>query len=309
MLCYSLLVAGVAGCVAGCFAAEVKTVAEAQNPYGLTIGPDGALYICEIDAHRVTRLDLKTGQRTVAGVYQQPYEVRFDRTGSMYVVDMPAHVVKKGDQIIAGTGVAGFSGDGGPATLARLKQPHSIAFDRAGNLLICDIGNNRIRRVALATGILDSYPGGPFEGPRAIAFDPAGDTYVALREGNAVYRIDSRTGQRTRIAGTGEKGYSGDGGPALKARFNGPKGISTAPDSSLYVADTENHAIRRIDRTGIVTTVLGTGERGDGPDGDPLECKLSRPHGVFAAQDGTVYVGDSESNKVRRLSGSQPLTR
>ncbi len=295
------------GCItlAGhCSASEVKTVADAQNPYGLVIGPDGALYICEIDGHRVTRLDLKTGQRKAFGGYTQPYEVRFDRSGAMYVVDMPAHVVKKGDQVIAGTGVAGFSGDGGKAIDAQFKQPHSIAFDSTGKLLICDIGNNRIRRVNLATGIIESYPGGPFQGPRAIAFDRDGNMYVVLREGNAVYRVDARTGDRTRIAGTGEKGYTGDGGPALKAKFNGPKGISCAPDGSLFIADTENHVIRKIAGDGIITTILGTGERGDGPDGDPLKCKLSRPHGIFLASDGTVYVGDSESNKVRAVTKS-----
>src|ERR1700694_2577071 len=132
---------------ASCFAAQVMTLTDAQNPYGLVIGPDGALYICEIDGHRVTRLDLKTRQRTTVGTYEQPYEVRFDREHAMYVVDMPAHVVKKGDRVIAGTGVAGFSGDGGAATEAQFKQPHSIAFDRQGKLLICDIGNNRIRQL------------------------------------------------------------------------------------------------------------------------------------------------------------------
>ena len=295
-LCFSLLI------VMGCFAAEVKTIAEAQNPYGLVIGPDGALYICEIDAHRVSRLDLKTGQRTAAGAYTQPYEVRFDRSGAMYVVDMPGHVVRKGDQIIAGTGVAGFSGDGGPATGAQFNQPHSIAFDSSGNLLICDIRNNRIRRLKIPAGVIESYPGGPFQGPRAIAFDSAGNMYVVLREGNAVLRVDNQTGERTRIAGTGEKGYTGDGGPAVKAKFNGPKGISCAPDGSLYIADTENHAIRRIGRDGRITTVLGTGERGDGPDGNPLKCKLARPHGVYFGADGNLYVSDSEANKVRMVT-------
>ena len=297
-LCFSLFTSLVMGTC--CFGSDVKTIAQAQNPYGLVIGPDGALYICEIDAHRVSRLDLKTGKLTAAaGGFTQPYEVRFDRSGAMFVVDMPAHVVKKRDQIIAGTGTAGFSGDGGPATAAQFNQPHSIAFDSLGNLLICDIRNNRIRRLNMASGVIDSYPGGPFQGPRAIAFDSIGNMYVVLREGNAVLKVDAKTGERTRIAGTGEKGYTGDGGSALKAKLNGPKGISCAPDGSLFIADTENHAIRKIGRDGVITTVLGTGERGDGPDGDPLKCKLSRPHGVYFGADGNLYVGDSESNKVR----------
>lgn len=298
---WTLLVLCCSALLSCCFAAEVKTITAAQNPYGLVIGPDGALYICEIDGHRVTRLDLKTGQRTTVGTYNQPYEVRFDRAGDMYVVDMPAHVVKKGDRVIAGTGIAGFSGDGGPATEAQFKQPHSIAFDPEGKLLICDIGNNRIRQLDLKTGIIDSYPSGTFQQPRAISFDRQGNMYVVLRAGNAVYRIDARTHERTRFAGTGEKGYAGDGAPALQAEFNGPKGISCAPDGTIYIADTENHVIRRIGKDGIIQTVLGTGQRGDGPDGDPLKCKLSRPHGVFVAADGVVYIGDSESNKVRVL--------
>src|SRR5947209_12824993 len=103
-LCFCLLICSLA--TAPCPAAEVTTISAAQNPYGLVIGPDGALYFCEIDGHRVMRLDLKTGQGTAAGTgtYQQPYEVRFDRAGSMYVVDMPAHVVKKDGRVIAGTG-------------------------------------------------------------------------------------------------------------------------------------------------------------------------------------------------------------
>src|SRR5690606_29328346 len=124
------------------------------------------------------------------------------------------------------------------------------------------------------------------------------------REGNAVYHLDLRAGRLRRIAGTGETGYSGDGGPALDATFNGPKGIAwSAEDRSLYVVDTENHVIRRVSlETGLVETVLGTGERGDGPDGDPLACGLARPHGV-CVHEGVVYVTDSESHRVRAIEG------
>jgi DNA-binding beta-propeller fold protein YncE len=287
-------------------ATEVRTIAIAQNPYGLMIGPDGGLYICEIDNHQVTRLDLKTGVRTAILSGQQPYEVRFDHAGNLFMDDMPGHVIVRLDyktkavDVIAGTANPGFSGDGGPAVQAQFKQPHSIAFDRDGNLLVCDIGNKRIRRINLKTGIIDEFDAGmPLNGPRAIAFDNAGNMFIVLREGNAIYRIDAATHKTARFAGTGEKGYTGDGGPALDAKFNGPKGISCAPDGSLYVADTENHVIRRVDKNGVITTVLGTGHRGDGPDGDPLHCSLSRPHGIFVASDGVVYVGDSESNKIR----------
>ena len=121
-----------------------------------------------------------------------------------------------------------------------------------------------------------------------------------LREGNAVYRIEPKTQRFLLVAGTGEKGYSGDGGPAKKARLSGPKGIACGPDGMIYLADTESHTIRRVDpRSGIISTVLGTGERGDGPDGDPLRCKLARPHGVRFGPRGGLLVADSENHRIR----------
>jgi DNA-binding beta-propeller fold protein YncE len=309
-----------------------------NNPYGLVIGPDGALYFCDIDNHVVRRLDLKTKQvRTVAGngekgnsgdggpatkaALGQPYEVRFDRAGNMFFVDMPNHVVRRVDRktgiitTVAGTGEAGFGGDGGPAVKAQFRQPHSIAFDREGRLLICDIGNHRVRRLDLQSGRIETWLGNgqrektpdgapldgtPFNGPRAIDVAPDGTLYLALREGNAVYRIDSKANRITHIAGSGEKGLQGDGGPAVSAALNGPKGVALSPDGGLYLADTENHAIRRIDlRTGRISTVAGTGGRGDGPEPDPKQCRMSRPHGVFVGKDGAVYVGDSEAHRVR----------
>jgi streptogramin lyase len=252
----------------------------------------------------------------------EPYEIRFDKSGNMYFAEMQNHVVRRVDaktkiiSTLAGTGAPGFSGDGGPAAKAQFKQPHSIAFDPAGNLLVCDIGNNRIRRIDLKTGTIDTYAGTgekkptpdgapltgtPLNGPRAIDLDPQGNLYLALREGNAVYRIDSKAGKIYHFAGTGEKGYTGDGGDAKVAKLSGPKGISYSSDGGVYIADTESHTIRRIDlKSGVITTALGTGERGDGPMGDPLKCKLARPHGVFIHK-GIVYVADSESHRILLL--------
>jgi sugar lactone lactonase YvrE len=184
-------------------------------------------------------------------------------------------------------------------------------------LLICDVGNHRIRRVELATGVIDTFAGTgerlstaagaplkgtPLNGPRTITFDSTGDLYVALREGNAIYRVDGKSLTLHHVAGTGEQGYSGDGGQARLARLAGPKGIAWSRDS-LYVADTENHVIRKIERqTGIIRTALGTGQRGDGPEPDPRRCALARPHGVFVDAGGVLYVGDSETHRIRTLS-------
>ena len=313
--------------------------AQVANVYGLEIGPDGALYFCEIDNHIVRRLDLEDGTiSTVAGngtkgysgdggaalkaSLNEPYEIRFDRGGNMFFVEMSNNIVRRVDakskviSTIAGNGSRGFGGDGGLATEAQLSRPHSIALDLKGSLYIADIGNHRVRRVDLGTGTIETFggtgegaptpdgapvAGTPLNGPRTMAFGAEGDMYLALREGNAVYRVDMKARTLHHLAGTGEKGYTGDGGPAKSAKLSGPKGIAVG-GGGVYIADTESHTIRRIDlKSGIITTVAGDGAQHDGPDGDPLQCGLARPHGVFVGPDGTVYIGDSENHRVRLL--------
>ena len=333
---------GVAGYEPEGTAGLPATATPVNNPYGVVPGPDGALYFCEVDTGRTRRLAIGTGRlTTIAGSgvnayagdggpaleasFSAPHEIRFDAAGHLFVVERDAHVVRRIDagtgvvSTVAGTGVPGFSGDGGPATAAELSRPHSIALDSTGGLLVCDIGNHRVRRIDLASGIIstlsgtgepeatpDEAPleGTPLRGPRSLDTDPEGNAYLVLREGNAVFRMDLDGGRLERIAGTGETGYGGDGGPALEATFNGPKGIAySVPDRSLYIVDTENHVIRRMHLpTGRIETVLGTGERGDGPDGDPLRCRTARPHGV-CVHAGVVYVTDSESHRIRAIDG------
>jgi len=316
------------------------TAAQINNPYGLRIGPDGAMYLCEIGSHCIRRVDLKTGTiSTFAGTGEkgysgdggpalqaqmnEPYEVVFDHAGNLFFTDMQVHAIRRIDRktgiitTIAGTGKAGFSGDGGPATKAELRQPHSIAFAPDGGLLICDIGNNRIRRVDLKSGLIATFAGTgekkatpdgsplegtPLNGPRALDVDRHGNLWLVLREGNQIYRIVPEEKKIYHVGGTGEKGNTGDGGDAKLAKLNGPKGISWSPHG-IYIADTENHTIRRLDeKTGVITTVAGSGERGDGPDGkDPLKCQLARPHGILATRDGTVYIDDSENHRLRKL--------
>jgi sugar lactone lactonase YvrE len=323
---------------------------EVNNPYGLAIGPDGALYFCDLDNSRIRRMDLATKRViTIAGNGQKgyqgdggpataaslnmPHELLFDAKGDLYIAERDNHVIRKIDMktgiisTAAGTGMRGFGGDGGPGVKAQFNQPHSIVLDRDGSMLICDIGNHRIRRLHLDTGMIETYAGTgetketpegsavkgtPVTGPRTIARAVNGDLYLALREGNAIYRIDAKTQTYHRLAGTGELGFSGDGGPALQAKFGGsatgaaarlagPKGLALGSDDSLYVADTESHAIRKINlKTGIIFTVLGTGQIGDGPEADPLQCKLNRPHSVLFA-NGVLYVGDSEAHRIRIL--------
>jgi DNA-binding beta-propeller fold protein YncE len=312
---------------------------QVNNPYGLIIGPDRALYFCDLDNQRIRRLDRKTrrlttvagngekgyagdGGRATDASLNMPHEIQFDAGRNLYIAERDNHVVRKVDaetgiiSTFAGTGVAGFSGDGGPAMRAQLRQPHSIAIDPRGRLLICDIGNHRIRQVDRSGGLIATYAGTgdrqptpdgapitgtPLNGPRTIAFGRDGNLYLALREGNAIYRVSQNTTTIHHLAGTGEQGYTGDGGPARLAKLAGPKGLAYAA-GKLYVADTENHVVRRIDlASGIITTVLGTGQRGDGPGPDPLHCALSRPHGVLVDAAGVLYVADSEAHRIRMV--------
>ncbi len=319
---------------------NVATKTPVGEPYGIAKGPDGCLYICEIANHIVRKLDESTGRLTlVAGngtqgysgdggpatkaQLNEPYEVRFDQAGNIYFVEMKNNLVRKVDaktgiiSTVAGTGKQGFSGDGGPATKATLNRPHSITLDNDGHLYICDIGNHRIRVVDLKSGIVSTFAGTgqrkptpdgaklagtPLNGPRALDFDGKHSLYLALREGNAVYRIDLKSKTLHHLAGTGKKGFTGNGGSAKKATLSGPKGIALAPNGDVYLADTESHTVRVIRAaTGVLDVVVGDGKRGDGPDGSPLKCRTARLHGVFVDKAGNVYIGDSENHRVRVL--------
>jgi DNA-binding beta-propeller fold protein YncE len=312
---------------------------QTRAPFGLAVGPDGALYFCEMDGQRVRRLDLATGRvwlvagsgargyggdggPAVDAALNMPHELQFDSAGDLYIADRDSHTIRKVNMktgvisTAAGTGTPGYSGDGGLAGAAQLRAPHCLVADGPDSLLICDIGNHRIRRLHLRSGTIDTFAGTgdttptpdgapvagtPLNGPRALARGPNGDLYLALREGNAIYRIDARSQRLHRIAGTGARGYSGDGGRALEATLAGPKGLAYA-DGALFVADTENHVVRRVDlRSGVIATVLGTGEPGDGPEPDPLRCRLTRPHGLLADATGGLYVADSEGHRIRLL--------
>ena len=315
-----------------------------SQPFGISYGPDGALYVCEVGSHLIRRIDLQTGDaKTVAGTgkkgysgdggpatqaqLNEPYEVRFDKDGNMLFVEMQNHLIRKVDHktgvisTIAGTGVAGFSGDGGPANKAQMNQPHSIALDDMDRLYVCDIKNHRIRTIDPQTGTITtfagtgektktpdgaSFDGTPLNGPRALDFDGKQSLFLALREGNAIFRMDLKSRTYHHLAGTGKSGYSGDGGPGQVAQLAGPKGVSLSKAGDLYFADTESHTVRVLRaKTGIVETVIGDGQPGDGPDGDARKCRLDRPHGVYVSPDGWLYVGDSNNHRVRRIKLSE----
>ena len=313
------------------------------QPFGVELGPDGALYVTEVGHHRVRRVDLATGRlTTVAGTgakgysgdggsalaarLNEPYEVRFDAAGNMFFVEMQNHLVRKvaagSGRIttVAGTGKKGFSGDGGPAVKATFNVPHSIALDGRGGLYIADIGNHRIRRVDLKTGLVDTVAGTgervlpragqtargkPLLGPRAL-FIQGNTLWIALREGHSIWQMELGRGVLRHVAGTGAKGYSGDGGSAKEATFNGPKGIAVGPQGKVYVVDTENQAIREINlRSGKIATVAGKGPQfrgGAGDGGSATAAELDRPHGICVSPKGVIFIGATVNHRVRRVT-------
>ena len=313
--------------------------AQLNNPFAVARGPDGFIYMCDVDNHRVRRVakdgTISTfagnGKKAYAGdggpaiqaSLNQPYELAWDNAGNLYFVEIGNHVVRKVDaktgtiSTVAGTGKAGFSGDGGPATKAQMSAPHSLAFDPQGDILVCDILNHRVRKIDIKTGTISTWAGNgekktspdgtpignsSLNGPRALAFANDGTLWLALREGNAVLKLDPKAGILKRVAGTGKSGFTGNGGPALSATLSGPKGVSLDSKGNIYLADTESHSIRMINISkNTLELLVGDGKKADGPDGDPLKCRLARPHGVFVDKDDSVFIGDSENHRVRLL--------
>ena len=313
-----------------------------SNPFGVQPEKDGSLILASYDQHAVYRLDssyrkidriVGTGNKGLSGRegdrplqvdLNQPHEVQVDDQGNIYVADTMNHRVGVVEaesnrwRTIAGTGKAGFSGDAGPGSKAMINQAYSIALHR-GSLFIADLQNHRIRSLDLKSGIIqticgtgekamptDGKPalGQPLMGPRSLAVDED-NLWIVLREGNSVWRIDRHTLRIHHVAGTGKKGFSGDGADAAKCTFKGPKGIAVDPGIALFIADTENHAIRRIDlNTRRVTTIMGaSAEKGFNGDGDQVQRRqLARPHGVCLLSDGSLLVGDSENHRLRLLT-------
>jgi sugar lactone lactonase YvrE len=271
------------------------------------------------------------------GIYTQfnhPTNVEFDHDGHMIIAAWHNSLVKRlymhGEkegfaENVAGTGARSFGGDDGPANSAHLDLPSSVAIDANGNILISDQANYRIRLVepdgTIHTICGDGTPAYSGDGSRAedarlngprgqsappasrICIDNRDRIYIADTGNNVVRMIDSDGTIRT-IAGTGERGYGGDDGPATEAKLNTPSDVAIASNGIVYVADTMNHVIRMISPDGIIRTLAGTGERGFGGDGGPAdEALLDRPYGLTVSANGDVYIADTHNQRIRKVVG------
>src|SRR5438874_5840955 len=312
-----------------------------NGPFDVAFDRARNLYFSDTFNHRIRRVDARSGViTTVAGngepgysgdggpairaSLNEPYGIAIDRGGNIFVADRLNRRIRRIDAAngtittLAGTGEAAYSGDGGAAAQAGLAEPNGLALDAdERHLYIADVADHRVRIVDLSSGTIATFAGtgapehGGDDGPaaearifgaRAVKLGPDGTIYILERQGSSLRAVDAATGIVTTIAGTTGRGYSGDGGPALAAVFDAPKEMAIGRDGSLLIVDTENHAIRRIDRsTGVVTTIVG-GRKGGGGDGGPATAAgLDRPHGAVVGPDGAIYIGDTNNHRIRKL--------
>ena len=262
---------------------------------------------------------------SASAAFDHPVAVAVDGSGRVYVIDgnRVRRLSAQAAPTVAGTGVQGFSGDGGPATDALLSSPAAIAFDSEGNLYIADAGNNRIRRVG-RDGIITTVAGigrrgyGGDGGPAALALlnSPAGiavgfgDSVLVADTGNNRVRMISADGTISTVAGTGEPGYAGDGGVASQAVLNSPQGLAVDAEGNLYIADSFNDRVRKIDLEGVITTIAGDGGQSYSGDGQPatqtgLNFATGPLNGAGQAlavdQEGDLFVADAGNNSVREV--------
>ncbi|MFO0959129.1 MAG: SMP-30/gluconolactonase/LRE family protein [Isosphaeraceae bacterium] len=314
------------------------TAARLNGPFDLAFDRQGNLFFSDTGNHKIRRIDARTGTiTTIAGDgtkgfagdggpatrarLDEPYGLAIDDEGRLYFADRLNRRVRRVDagdgsiRTVAGNGGTRYEGDGGPADATALVEPNGVAWDPAGRLFIADVADHRVRVVDLKTGRIATFAGdgrgkhsgdgGPASaaslfGARAVKVGPSVTVFIVERQGNSLRRVD-REGIITTIAGTGKKGYTGDGGPAIEATMDGPKELAVATDGRVAIVDTENHAIRLV-QDGRIATVAGCGRKGAGGDGGPaVAASLDRPHGVAFGPDGSLYIGDTGNHRIRKV--------
>jgi trimeric autotransporter adhesin len=368
-------------------------VADLNNPQDVAVGPDGGIYIADTNNQYIREVVAGSinyvagsgaagyagdgGSATAAttnggpGVaLYNPMAIVFDSAGNYYIADSGNNrirkVIVKGyitDTVasagtiytVAGDGVQGFAGDGGPATQASLNQPTGVVVDSQGNIYIADNANARIRKVPSSStittiggngilsysgnggpataaqlnapegvsasngtifiadsqngvvrmvnqGVITGVSGGSFQVPRGVATDSAGNAYVADPPANRVWKIGTN-GSVTAFAGTGSQGYSGDGGPATSALLNAPTSVAVDGAGNVYVDDFSNQRIREVSSDGTINTVAGNGQQGYSGDGGPaILASFNDPLGIAADAAGNLYIADSNNNVIREVT-------
>lgn len=308
-----------------------------MRPAGVAFDAAGNLYIADTDDNLILQVSQVGILSTVAGTGEQGYSgdngsaksavldspagVAVDAAGNIYIADTHNNRIRKVTSgtitTIAGTGAAGFSGDGGAAASALLNLPTALAVDTAGNLYIADTNNHRIRKISgtvittvagdgeqlyLNDGVAATHTG--LDSPSGIAVDAAGNLYIADTLNQRVRKVTLSSGLISTVAGNGTKSFAGDGGFATSASLARPRGLAAAADGSIYFADSDNHRIRNINSFGTISTVAGNGTQGFSGDTGPANLgMLDTPHAV-AISSGTAAIADTNNQRVREILNS-----
>jgi sugar lactone lactonase YvrE len=312
-------------------------------PSAIVFDAAGNLFFAETGNHVIRKIDTTGNITTIAGTGAQgfsgdtgpaisatldsPQGLTLDTANNLYIADTHNHRIRKLNlttgtlTTIAGKGTPGFSGDTALATLAQLNLPTALAFDTSNNLYLADTGNHRIRKITAATGIITTIAGtgtqgfsgdtGPataatIDSPTGLALDASNNLYLADTHNHRIRKITAVTGIITTIAGTGAPGFSGDAAAAATATLALPHGLTIDPAGNLYLADTQNHRIRRIDATtGIITTVTGDGTQAFAGDGGPaVAASLDSPRNTAISPSTLLTLSDTGNQRIRQLEAA-----
>ena len=339
-----LLLCGVLALGIAAQAQTLATTVPLLLPAATVFDAQGNLYFVETGNHivrKVTSADILTtvagngvqgfagdGGAATAAELDSPAGLALDSAGDLFIADSHNQRIREVVastgviRTIAGSGAAGFSGDGGAAILAQLDLPTALALDSAGNLFVADTRNHRVRRIAAATGVITTIAGNGTESfsgdgglataaaidsPNGLALDASGNLYIADTHNGRVRKVSATTGLISTIAGAGVVGgnvqtYSGDGAAATSAGLALPRGLTMDAAGNLYLADSANHRIRSITPAGVITTVAGQGTENFAGDGGPaVAANLDTPHAVAISPAGLLTLADTNNQRIRQL--------
>ncbi len=318
------------------------TSAQFSYPFGITLDNSNNIFFADINNHRIRKINSITGIiTTVAGNgigsyagdgglatsarLNSPASVAVDALGNLFISDQNNHRIRKVDGItgiittLAGTGIDGFSGDGGLATSAKINTPFGLSVDASGNIFFTDVYNSRIRRIDAITNIITTVAGNGVDGysgdgglatsaalynPTDVKVDATGNLFIADYINQRIRKVDFITGIISTVAGTGVSGFSGDGGLATSAKIAGESGVTVDAIGNIYLTSQGNQRIRKVDiATGFISTIAGTGVSGFSGDGGlATSAQLNFPSAIAVDAFDNIYFTDQSNQRIRKIT-------